>query len=115
MIAPDRRTSQHEPSPSPGRGAPPAAPSIAGSVLGIATKAVNPPSAAARAPDSTVSASSRTRFAAMGVEVHEPGTRCKPAASRTRHAPGSGYPSPSSPTRSPPWMSTSARRASVDR
>ena len=53
--------------------------SSGGSVLGMATTAVKPPSAAARVPDSTVSASSSPGLAQMGVEIDQTGRHHAPA------------------------------------
>ena len=60
-----------------------AASSSGGSVFGMATTAVYPPRAAARAPVSTVSASSRAGLAQVGVEVDQPGR--DDAAGRVEH------------------------------
>ena len=57
--------------------------SCAGSVLGIATTAVNPPSAAARLPVSIVSASSRPGSRRWTWRSTKPGATTQPAASST--------------------------------
>ena len=57
--------------------------SMAGSVLGIATTAVKPPSAAARAPVSTVSASSRPGWRRWVWRSTRPGATTQPPASST--------------------------------
>ena len=58
VMAPATATRHMAPSPSDSTSSATAALSTGGSVLGMATTAVNPPRAAARAPVSTVSASS---------------------------------------------------------
>src|ERR1700722_5506412 len=67
--------------------------SATGSVLAIACTAVNPPSAAARVPDATVSASSRPGSRRWVCRSTRPGRATRPAASSTR-APGGAGPSP---------------------
>ena len=80
--------------------------SCAGSVFGMATIAVNPPSAAARLPVSIVSASSRPGSRRCTCRSTKPGA--------TMHPPASRFTSPSSDvatsTIRPSSMATSARR-----
>ena len=84
--------------------------SCGGSVFGIATTAVKPPSAAAREPVSTVSASSRPGSRRCTCRSTKPGLTMQPLASSTRSPVSDGPTSvmtpPSirtSPTCSPRW------------
>ena len=84
--------------------------SMGGSVLGMATTAVNPPRAAERAPVLTVSASSDPGWRRCTCRSTSPGvTRHPPASSTVAPRPASS-PAPTSITR-PPRTTTSATRS----
>ena len=107
VMAADGYTSQHAPALRSCTSRTTAAQSMGGSVLGMATMAVNPPNAAPRAPVSTVSASSRPGWRRWTCRSTSPGATTQPEASSVR--------SPSAPAGStamtrPPPTSTSARR-----
>ncbi len=73
-----------------------AASSSGGSVFGITTTAVNPPSAAARAPVSMVSASSSPGSRKCTWRSTRPGATTQPSASSTARACSDAAPAPTS-------------------
>src|SRR5271165_1706292 len=110
VIAPATATSALAPSARSRTVRTASAESSGGSVLGIATTAVKPPSAAARVPDSTVSASSSPGWRRWVWRSTRPGATTHPPASRTRAPRGTSRSSPTAAIRSPS-TATSARRS----
>ncbi len=86
----------HGPAPSDSTSSATAALSTGGSVLGMATTAVNPPSAAARAPVSTVSASSAPGWRRWVWRSTRPGATRQPPASSTVAPRGDRHAGPTS-------------------
>ncbi len=112
VMAPATATWHIAPVPSESTSSATAALSTGGSVLGMATTAVNPPSAAARAPLSTVSASSAPGWRRWVCRSTSPGATRHPPASSTV-APRGTDTSPPTSTTWPSLMTTSAARDPV--
>ena len=111
VIEPDGSTS-HSPARSPWRRTKSTTSTLScvGSVFGIATTAVNPPSAAARLPVSIVSASSRPGSRRCTCRSTNPGETTSPLASITS-SPSAGESSAATSATVVPSMRTSTRRS----
>ena len=110
VMAAEGYTSQQAPAPSSCTSRTTAAQSVGGSVLGMATTAVNPPRAAPREPVSMVSASSRPGWRRWACRSTSPGATMQPEASSVRLAAGLSSALGTTAVTRPSPTTTSARR-----